>query len=1083
MKKAINSRLWGLVCLVLLIGTAATAQKKLPAVKGIVQNEQGQALDGVTVTVTAKDHSSFTRSTLTDGNGMFTFPILGGNGTYAFTFSSVGYQENVLNNYSYSNGEVITLSVKMKKSSKSIEDVVIVGYGTEKKANLTGAVDQIGSENFTDRPMPNITRGLEGVIPNLNISVTDGKPTATSTYNIRGTTSVGQGSTQGALVLIDGVPGDPTTVNPNDVASVTVLKDAASSAIYGSRGVFGVVLITTKSPSKNSFSIMYSPSFGLSDRTVKPKLVNNGYQYAVAFDSAYQEWYDFASAPATINTVIPFSLSYLDSLKAHNDNPGMPQVTINPTTGAYQYFGNTDWQKELYAKNIATTEQALSVSGGNDKANFTISGRYYYQSGLFRQNSDNFDRYNLMVKGVLKPTSWLSINSNTQFSAYDYKYPFNPVSGANIWQDISSTGPPMAVMYNPDGTMTMAAAYSVGGFFSGSSYTKTKQYFIRNTVGFDASILPNKLDLVGDFSYLYTYTGTITQAYPVQYSTAPGTIITSPNNYLTQGNSPENYMASNVYAAYHQNFGLHRIALTAGANLESDVVRSTSIQKNGLIVSNLADLNVATGAVSSVAGGGSQWATAGIFYRANYSWADKYLLELDGRYDGSSKFPVSQQYGFFPSASAGWRINRESFMRSTAGWLDNWKVRASYGSLGNGTISPYLFLPIIRSGTTTTIISGNYQNYLGNPNVIPNGLTWEKATTTDFGTDIDVLKRRLSLTFDWYQRKTTGMITQSLPLPSVFGAATPFGNNGDLVTKGYEISVNWSDQVRMRHPLSYGLRLTLSDAQTTITRYYNPTGTLASGYYKGEHLGDIWGFVTEGFYTSQADIAGSPSQKNFISVSNSNIPLPGDIKFQDLNGDKVINNGANTLSNPGDQKIIGNSTPRYRYGIAPFIGWNNFTLSAFFQGVGKENWWPGSESNFFWGQYNRPYGIIPEATMDHWTPENPNAYFPRYRGYVALSANRELWVTQTRYLQNVAYIRLKNLSLAYDIPAATLQHIHIQALKVYFTGQNIWTHSPLYKHTKAFDPEVIGADPSGGSGSGNDYPMLKSYTLGLNLTF
>jgi hypothetical protein len=189
------------------------------------------------------------------------------------------------------------------------------------------------------------------------------------------------------------------------------------------------------------------------------------------------------------------------------------------------------------------------------------------------------------------------------------------------------------------------------------------------------------------------------------------------------------------------------------------------------------------------------------------------------------------------------------------------------------------------------------------------------------------------------------------------------------------------------------------------------------------------------------------------------------------------------LSNPGDQKIIGNSTPRYRYGIAPFVGWNNFTLSAFFQGVGKENWWPGSESNFFWGQYNRPYGIIPEATMDHWTPENPNAYFPRYRGYVALSANRELWVTQTRYLQNVAYIRLKNLSLAYDIPAATLQHIHIQALKVYFTGQNIWTHSPLYKHTKAFDPEVIGADPSGGSGSGNDYPMLKSYTLGLNLTF
>lgn len=1075
-----------LLCGMVFTGVVVRAQNKPQAVKGLVESDEGVPLEGVTVTVSGKGRA-FVKTTETDAKGIFNFPRLNANSVYSFSFSSVGYDKKVLGGYTYHEGDVITLSVRLTPAKQTLNDVVVVGYGTEKKANLTGAVDQVGSEAFDDRPMPNVTRGLEGMIPNLNIAVTDGKPTAGSVYNIRGTTSIGAGQNQGALTLIDGVPGDPTTLNPNDIASVTVLKDAASAAVYGARGVFGVVLFTTKTPSQK-FNISYNPSFGLDARTTNPKLVNNGYDYAVDFDSAYQSWYDFLSQPSNINTVVAFSPAYLDSLRVHNSNPSLPKVTVNPQTGAYQYFGNTDWQKELYAKNIPVTEQALSVSGGNDKAYFTISGRYYYQSGIFRQNTDNFDRYNLRVKGLVKATPWLSFNSNSDFSAYNYHYPVNPVTGANIWQELFSSSPTVAVMNNPDGSLTQAAAYGVGGFFTGNSYTLTKQYFVRNTLGFQATILPKILELNGDFSYLYTNTSTTSKDYPVQYSTAPGVTISSPNNYLTVTNQPDNYYAANLYAAYHQSFGLHRLGLTVGGNLESEITDSQKVQKNGLIVSDLNDLNLATGTVTAVTGGGYQWATAGIFYRANYSWADKYLLELDGRYDGSSKFPTSQQFGFFPSASAGWRINRESFMQGLRGWLDNWKLRASYGSLGNGQIPPYLFLPIIKSGTTSTIINGNFQNYLASPNVIPNGMTWEKSTTADFGTDIDVLHRRLSASVDWYERKTTGMITQSTPLPSVFGAATPTGNYADLKTTGYEISLNWSDQIKGHHPITYGVRVTFSDNITRITKYNNPTGSLTdltknTNFYTGERMGEIWGFVTDGFFTSQDDIAKHANQKNYVTVSNANLVLPGDIRFRDLNGDSVINNGANTRSNPGDQKIIGNSSPRYRFGISPFISWNNISLSAFFQGVGHEDWWPGTEANFFWGQYNRPYSLVPVATLNHWTPQNPNAYFPRYRGYVALSGTRELAIVQTRYLQNAAYIRLKNLSVAYSLPASTVERMHLQGLRIYFTGQNMWTYSPMFKHTKAFDPEVLGYDPSGGSGNGNDYPMLKTYTLGLNLTF
>jgi hypothetical protein len=315
----------------------------------------------------------------------------------------------------------------------------------------------------------------------------------------------------------------------------------------------------------------------------------------------------------------------------------------------------------------------------------------------------------------------------------------------------------------------------------------------------------------------------------------------------------------------------------------------------------------------------------------------------------------------------------------------------------------------------------------------------------------------------------------------------PNGNNANLRTRGWEISLNWQDKIGSTKPFHYSFRFTLSDYNSVITKFYNPNNLLNT-YYEGYKLGSIWGFQTLGFFKDEADVANSPNQKNYFQVSNGNNILPGDIKFADLNHDGFVNIGKNTLQDPGDQKIIGNSTPRFPYGFTADLSWNNFSFSAFIQGVGKRDWMPSREASYFWGQYNRPYSVLPTFNLNRWTPDNPdpNAYFPRYRAYVALSGTRELAVPQTRYLQNASYIRLKNVTIGYNLPKSLIKKIGAKSVRIYFNGQNLWTYSPMFKITKNFDPEVIeGSDPEVNSsgGDGFSYPMLKSFSFGINLGF
>jgi TonB-linked SusC/RagA family outer membrane protein len=1044
-------------------------------ISGKVTSTKGEPLPGVTVKI-----KSSRVSAVTDNNGDYAITSPDGQGALVFSFIGFETKEVAINNQTI-------ISIQLIEGNSALNEVVVVGYGTQKKANLTGAVDQIDSKVFEERPLPSITRGLQGVLPNLNIRMIDGKPTREATYNIRGTGSIGAGGS--ALVLIDGVAGDPNLLNPNDIESVSILKDASSAAIYGARGAFGVVLITTKKPLTDKTQVKFNSNYTINQKTVTPQFVTDGYTWAKMFDEAYFGFYDYKTHPSGVNNSFPFSLTYLDELKAHDDDPSLPKVGINSSTGNYVYYGNTDWNRELYKQNSPALENSLSLSGGSEKASFYLSGRYYTQDGVFRYSTDDFNKYNLRAKGDIKLAPWLTVSNNTDYSNQKYFYPLSSIYRQPIWRNLADQGFPMAPMFNPDGTLTRNGAYTVGEFYQGNSNSTTRENYFRNTTSFATNFFNKRLKINGDFTYSSDVTSDKQKFTPVTYSVRPGETVQEGISKLSEKTGKQDYYATNLYGEYSQDIKKHSFKALLGYNVEFSSFNQTYAERDGLLDPNFPVFNMTDGLVYNLTGGGEEWGLIGGFYRLNYSYDNRYLVEFDGRYDGSSKFPNDQRFGFFPSASAGWRVSEEKFMEGTNNWLSNLKLRGSYGSLGNGNINPYRFIETIGVTKSSLLLNGVMPSYVRNPAVLPNGITWEKATTLDLGADMGFFKDRLSLTFDWYNRTTTGMFTALQPLPATFGSTVPQGNNADLSTKGWELSIAWHDKIEFDKPLSYNIRFVLSNNKSKITKFNNPTGSLGS-YYVGQTLGDIWGYETEGLFTSLDDIANHANQ-SFIPVSASNTLLPGDVKFKDINGDGFINNGTNTLADHGDLKIIGNTTPQYAFGINLGADWNNFGISAFFQGIAKRDWWPGNESNLFWGQYGRPYSLLPANIIgNYWTPDNPNAYFPRYRGYEALnSANRELVVVQTRYLQNAAYIRLKTLTLNYNLPKKVTKRLHMSNARIFLTGQNIWTYSPMFKITKNFDPEVIEAsDPETtadgtNSGNGYNYPMLKSYTIGIDITF
>lgn len=1044
-------------------------------VAGTVSDREGP-LAGTSVVV-----KGTSTGTTTDVNGRYSIKVPDDRSVLQFSY--LGYVKREV-----TVGGQRMIDMLLDEDIRQMDEVVVVGYGVQKKLNLTGAVDQVTSEAFANRPITNISQGLVGVVPNLNIKMLDGKPTQSPAYNVRGTTSIGQGGN--ALVLIDGVEGDPRMLNPSDIESVSVLKDAASASIYGARAVFGVVLITTKSALKGKTSVSYSGNFSSKSPTEVPDNIVESYPWAKAFSDAWAAWNDNGTTPTAINKTMPFSQAYLAEIKRRWEDPTLPKIEVNPSTGEYQYYYGTDWYRELYKDSFFAQDHNISVSGGNDMATFYLTGHYNGQDGLFRYNTDNYSMYNLRAKGSLQLTKWLQVDNNAEYSVIDYHQPLNVGEGSGIWRNMADEGHPLAPLLNPDGTLSFSAAYTVGDYYIGKNGVDTHQRVMKNKTAVKAEFLDKSLIFRADFTFQNTDIGSQQNRIQVPYSRYLGVIgYTGTNtNDLQQRTRTTEYYATNVYADYIKSFNkTHNFHFLAGFNYEQSLYKNLTAQRNGIVYEDAKDINLALGQSITTTGGYSKWDISGGFFRVNYDFKSRYLLEFNGRYDGSSKFPENQQWAFFPSVSAGWRLSEEPFWKIDPEILSNIKFRASYGSLGNGNISPYSFTENFSISESGRIINDIKPKKTNQPGVVPDGLTWETATTGNAGLDVSALKNKLNFYGDVYRRWTKDMFTVGPSVPAIYGTTVPKGNYADMETTGFELTLTWTDRFKLAgKPFNYDVRATLSDYTSVITKYNNPDKNLTD-HYVGKKMGEIWGYQVEGLFKTAEEIANSPYQGN-LQNTNTRKNYVGDLKFKNLDGDDVIHHGLNRVGDSGDKTIIGNSEPRYTYGFNLSCDWNGIFLSVFFQGVMKQDWYPAPESRF-WGQYNRPYNSYPKWQEKNIFREelgNFDAYLPRYVGYTAQS-NRALGTPNDRYLQDASYIRLRNFQLGYTLPKKWISKFYASDLKVYVSAENLWTWSPMYKWTR--DTDVTGIygsdrDLSGGtSGDGYNYPMLKAVSAGLSINF
>lgn len=1078
---------------------------------GVSLSATGQTVDkGISVTVKVTDKAGAmpgagilvkgtTNGQITGADGTATLTNVAPDAVLVVTF--VGYQTVEVPVKGRAN-----VSVTLE-DSLTLDEIVVVGYGTQKKANLTGAVDQVGSETFEGRSNANLTQMLQGQIPNLNLKFKDGRPNSSPSYNIRGTTSIGQGGS--ALILIDGVEGDPSLLNPNDIESVSVLKDAASSAIYGSRAPYGVVLITTKTAKQGKPTVSYQANLTFEQPTTIPDYVSNGYTWA---DHFYKAYYNYnLSNPSGINKTMEFSTAWLAEYQRRNET-GNYEVLVSDgsigTAGRWLYFiEGEDYIGKLYRNHMTSQTHNISVSGSDDKFDYYVSGRYYGNNGIFDTdvNPESYKILNGRMKMGYKVTPWLRISNNTDISWTKYVMPQTYSEGnGNIWRNIADEGHPCSPIWNPDGTLSHSAVYSVGDYLYGHSNRGYINRQVKTTFAAQAKFLDDRLRLNADFTYRNKDFNTTVKKVKSEFSRYEGTTetISGTQSYLSETIRNYEYLATNEYVEFEDTFaGKHYFKALLGYNYEQETYKNTYSYNDDLLTPDVTNINLAMGIDNrSITGDYYRWRTVGAFARINYAFADRYLIEVNGRYDGSSKFPQRQRWAFFPSVSVGWRLTEEPWFKVSKDAVSNIKFRASFGALGNSNVGNYAYDETF-SFDNGRIINGAKVRYTSAPAPIPESLTWETAQTLDFGLDMSFLKGRLSFTGDYYIRKTLDMYTVGPTLPDVFGASSPKGNYAEMTTRGYEMTIRWNDSFNLAgKPFNYGLKASLVDYKSIIDKFNNrkkelSTAAYNTNYYAGMVVGEIWGFVSNGLWQNQDEIdaaeagalaAGQKYYNPLMQTSKTYKLYPGDIKFEDLNGNGYIDRGQNTVDDSGDRKIIGNSEPRYIYSFGIDLEWNNIFLSAFFQGVGKQDWYPSNEASVIWGQYNRPYAQMPKWHLNnYWTEDNPDAYMPRYAGYYApfyKGTNN----ANTRYLMDVSYIRLKNLQVGYTLPAKWTDAIKMKKVSVFFSGENLWTWSPMYKYTRDIDvtANIYGTDSVlSSTGDGFNYPTLRSYSLGLNITF
>ncbi len=1032
-------------------------------VSGKVTGVNGVPLEGAFVT----EVGAPSNGVATKADGSYTLTVDEGS-SIEVTF--IGYATQVQQVTS------ATLNFALVEGENVMDEVVVVGFATQKKVNLTGAVSSVTSKSLEERPVTSTGQALQGLIPGLNLQVggLGGELNNRMGMNIRGLGTIGATSSA-PLVLIDGMEGDINAINVQDIESISVLKDAASASIYGSRAAFGVILVTTKKGKAGKPTINYNNNFRWTSPLNMPSMLD-GERFALYFnESALNNGSGAVFSDLTLSRIRDYMSGVSDSATHRSQNPN---EIFWDSYGASN--ASTNWFDVWYNKAAFAQNHNVSLNGGSDRSKYFISLGYLGQDGLLKIANDWFKRYTATAKINTNISEHVEFNYTGRFVRESYDKPAH--MNDLFYHNVSRRWPTLPV-YDPNGHYFRGA--ELAQMAEGGRVNDIQDWNYQQGQ-FVFKPLPG-WRITTDINYRIFNRNQSEKILPAYVYDVHNRPVYEPVSWYGAGQTrvyeysrKDDYFSTNLYTDYTKRINRHDFKVLVGFNSELNKYRTLAGSRTGLITPLVPTISTATANSMANEGQYQHWATAGFFGRLNYNYAEKYLVELNTRYDGTSRYREDLRWNWFPSVSLGWNIAKENFFPTNLN-IQNLKLRASYGELGNQNTSRwYPFYPIQPVGINNSswLIGGQRPNTASVPPIISSLLTWERVSTFNYGIDISAFRSKLTMIVDIYKRKTFDMVGPAPDLPVILGTGVPQINNTDMESKGFEVELNWRDRIGK---FGYGIRGVLSDDQQTVTRYNNPTGNLNS-YYAGRKIGEIWGWTTAGIARDQAEMDAHTGKVNQNALGGN--WQAGDIMFADLNGDGRVDGGANTLGNHGDISIIGNSSPRYRYSLDLTGDYQGFDFRVFIQGVGKRDYMPNGP--YFWGTNTNMWQAAGfEQHLDYWRDENSlmvkaglaevnrEAYFPR----PYMDAGGKNTRTQTRYLQNAAYMRVKAIQLGYTIPAAVTNRVGMSKARVFVSGENLFTVTKLFD---VFDPETVALS---GWNDGKTYPLSKVYSCGLSVTF
>ena len=1069
----------------------ATAAQQQP-VKGTIFDVNGNPVPGASVMIPGT-----TTGTVTQVDGTFSLNVAEGT---KVEIGCLGYTTVTT---TARNG----MKVVLKEDTLMLSDVVVVGYGTQKKANLTGAVATVDvNKTLEARSTADLGKALQGAVPGLTVLNTSGKIGAEPTVVIRGVGTLSNSATSTPLYVVDGVPIDNISyLNTQDIESISVLKDASSSSIYGTRAAFGVVLITTKSAKTTEhIQVNYTNNFGWSQATTLPDYptvleqiyalnqVNHRYGLDSELFGMYLDRDAYIKAAEAWQNKHGGKSGYREMVEGDDYIPGVGYVA--------------DWDVAGIMFNNAAPSQnhTISVQGNVGKTNYYMSFGYDKEQGLMNFNPDKLKKYNATVNVTTQVNDWIQIGARVNYVNKDYEDCTDALRQGSyqyLWRWGSFFGP---WGYFSNGlTGRNAISYRTQ---AGEGWTKTDNLRIG---GFTKINIVKGLTLNADFTYLQNNMRYKQVNLPVHmmntWSITPSETTMSTTTFIDARRSYTRGYNTNIYGNYELSIaGKHNFNIMAGFNADESEYEYLRGTYNNILDTNLPEISLTFDSENKNIFGHnhSETGSAGFFGRINYNYKDRILLELNGRYDGSSKFPENNRWAFFPSASAGWRISEEPFFAPVKSVVNNAKIRASYGEIGNQEVGSNMYIATIaRQGSNVNWLGtgSTKMDTFGMPKMVSSTLSWETLATTNFGIDLGFLNGELNATFDWFQRDTKNMLAPGQTMPQVLGASAAYENAGTLRSRGWEITIDWHHNFNGANVYAIA---NLADYKTVIKEWNNDSMLLNSNY-SGKRYGDIWGFETDRYFEA-SDFVGKDEKGNYIPAEGvaSQVKLqtgkfiygPGDIKFVDQNGDNEINGGKGTVDDHGDLVVIGNTEPRYQYSLRIGGDWKGFDLDLYFQGVGKRSMWTQSA---FVMPFMRGADALYKSQTSYITNEDAekgiidqNATYPRLtqggaaKGTVSVLENGSTnFYPQSKYLVNMAYLRLKNITIGYTLPAQLTQKVKISKVRVY---GSIYNAFDIIDHTKKYgiDPEMNKGEGKLADGTwGRTDPMLRTYSCGIQITF